>query len=110
MTSRKLITGADKVSSLDIGNVVAAALVDFLKGLTVRPRYLIAKGGITSSDAATKGLGIRKALIVGQAAAGVPLWRSDEPEAKFPGLPFVVFPGNVGANETLFQVVEAYRE
>ncbi|KAG4428454.1 hypothetical protein IFR05_016066, partial [Cadophora sp. M221] len=60
MTSRSLITGHDGLSSLRIGSVVAAALVTFLQGIEVRPRYIIAKGGITSSDAATKGLGMRR--------------------------------------------------
>lgn len=43
MTSRKLITGSDERTSLDIGSVVASALVLFLRMLNPRPRYLIAK-------------------------------------------------------------------
>lgn len=58
---------------------------------------------------ATKGLKMKRALIVGQAAAGVPLWRCDEPSAKWPGLPYVVFPGNVGSEQTLYEVVERWR-
>jgi uncharacterized protein YgbK (DUF1537 family) len=109
MTSRDIITGADERSSLDIGSVVAAALVAFLERLEVKPRYLIAKGGITSSDMATKGLKMKKATVVGQAAPGVPLWRCDEPTSKWPGLPYVVFPGNVGGDYTLAEVVEKWR-
>jgi uncharacterized protein YgbK (DUF1537 family) len=109
MTSRKLITGADEASSLDIGSIVAKSLVSFLTRLKTKPRYVIAKGGITSSDMATKGLNMKRATIVGQAAAGVPLWRCDEPTCKHPGLPYVVFPGNVGGNETLFEVVDRWR-
>ncbi|KAJ8113274.1 hypothetical protein OPT61_g4565 [Boeremia exigua] len=109
MTSRDLITGADERSSLDIGSVVAAALVTFLERLEVKPRYLIAKGGITSSDMATKGLNMKRATIVGQAAPGVPLWRCDEPTSKWAGLPYVVFPGNVGGDYTLAEVAEKWR-
>jgi uncharacterized protein YgbK (DUF1537 family) len=109
MTSRELVVGADERESLDIGGTVAMALVKFLKGLEAKPRYVIAKGGITSSDMATKGLGFRKALIVGQAAPGVPLWRCDEPGSKWPGLPYVVFPGNVGGDDTLYEVVKGWR-
>ncbi|KAF1355992.1 hypothetical protein EJ07DRAFT_167836 [Lizonia empirigonia] len=109
MTSRNLITGADERSSLDIGSVVAAALVTFLERLETKPRYLIAKGGITSSDMATKGLKMKKATVVGQAAHGVPLWRCDEPTSKWPGLPYVVFPGNVGGEYTLAEVAEKWR-
>jgi uncharacterized protein YgbK (DUF1537 family) len=109
MTSRDIITGADERSSLDIGSVVAAALVSFLERLEVKPRYLIAKGGITSSDMATKGLRMKKATVVGQAAPGVPLWRCDEPTSKWAGLPYVVFPGNVGGEYTLAEVAEKWR-
>ncbi|KAG9257760.1 uncharacterized protein F5Z01DRAFT_633671 [Emericellopsis atlantica] len=109
MTSRELVLGADEARSLDIGATVARALVSFLQRLETKPRYVVAKGGITSSDMATQGLRFKRALIVGQAAPGVPLWRCDEPEAKWPGLPYVVFPGNVGSEETLFDVVHGWR-
>ncbi|GKZ21160.1 hypothetical protein AbraIFM66951_008653 [Aspergillus brasiliensis] len=109
MTSRKLITGQDELSSLAIGGRVAEALVEVLKRVQVRPKVVIAKGGITSSDAATKGLGIKRAMILGQAAPGVPLWRCDEETARHRGVPFVVFPGNVGGVETLSEIVEGWR-
>ncbi|KAJ5578615.1 uncharacterized protein N7459_007579 [Penicillium hispanicum] len=108
MTSRKLITGADELSSLKIGSVVAEALVGVLLRIEVRPRYIIAKGGITSSDAATKGLNVKRATIVGQAAPGVPLWRCEEPTSRHRGVPFVVFPGNVGGEATLCELVEGW--
>lgn len=109
MTSRNLITGSDERESLDIGSKVAACLVQFLQQLTTRPRYIIAKGGITSSDMATKGLGMKKAMVVGQALKGVPLWRCEEEGVKWKGLPFVVFPGNVGGEEALFELVKSWR-
>ncbi|PPJ58770.1 hypothetical protein CBER1_10904 [Cercospora berteroae] len=109
MTSRKLVTGADGTESLNIGATVAKALVSFLTGLQSRPRYVIAKGGITSSDMATKGLQMKIATVVGQAAPGVPLWECLEESSKWTGIPYVVFPGNVGSNETLFQVVDGWR-
>lgn len=43
MTSRKLITGDDEISSLKIGSAVAEALVSVLQRIEVRPRYIIAK-------------------------------------------------------------------
>lgn len=43
MTSRKLVTGDDKLSSLAIGTTVAEAVVRILQGIEVRPRYIIAK-------------------------------------------------------------------
>jgi uncharacterized protein YgbK (DUF1537 family) len=43
MTSRKLITGGDELSSLKIGSAVAEALVSVLQRIEVRPRYIVAK-------------------------------------------------------------------
>jgi len=108
MTSRELKTGASAEENLRIGQMVSAALVDVVRGLTTRPRFIVAKGGITSSDVATKGLGIRQALVLGQVAAAVPVWRAGA-ESRFPDVPYVVFPGNVGGPETLAQVVETLR-
>ena len=69
------------------------------------PRFLVAKGGITSSDIGTKALGVKKAFVPGQILAGVPVWVTGE-ESRFPGIPYVIFPGNVGAEDALLQVVE----
>ncbi|MHB0876216.1 MAG: four-carbon acid sugar kinase family protein [Anaerolineae bacterium] len=102
-TSRRLETGATAEESLAVGCAVSRALVSLVAGLERAPRFLIAKGGITSSDVATAGLGVRRALVLGQIAPGVPVWRLG-PESRFPGLPYVVFPGNVGSDATLAEV------
>ncbi|KAK5074238.1 hypothetical protein LTS08_005193 [Lithohypha guttulata] len=109
MTSRKLITGKDERESLNIGGVIARNLVRFLQELKTRPRYVIAKGGITSSDMATKGLKMRRATVIGQAAPGVPLWECFEDTSKWAGIPYIVFPGNVGSEDTLFEVVRGWQ-
>ncbi len=59
VTSRKLVTGRDETDNLQIGKRVSESLVAIVRGLTVRPRYLVAKGGITSSDIATDALEIK---------------------------------------------------
>ncbi len=82
--------------SVKISNAVQAVVA----GLTAKPAFLIAKGGITSSDIATKALHIRKAEVLGQIAPGVPVWKTG-PESRFPGIPYVIFPGNVGQDDTL---------
>ena len=107
-TSRQLITGANAAASLAINRRVSDALIQLIRQLSVAPRYLIAKGGITSSDTATRGLGVRRAVVLGQALPGVPVWRLG-PEAKFPGLGYVVFPGNVGADTALADFVGQLR-
>jgi uncharacterized protein YgbK (DUF1537 family) len=107
-TSRKLVTGAGAEASLAIGNQVSEALVDLLRGIEAQPRYLIAKGGITSSDLATRGLGVKRAMVLGQILPGIPVWELGA-ETKFPGLPYVVFPGNVGGPDALAEAVNKFK-
>ena len=102
-TSRRLVTGSDAESNLRINSNVSSFLVTVFKRLNVRPAFIIAKGGITSSDLATKGLGAEKALILGQIIPGVPVWKMDV-RTKFPEIIFVVFPGNVGDDGALSAV------
>ncbi len=114
-TSRSLISaaelpgnGASKEDHLAIGQIVSDSLVAILRGIEIRPRYLLAKGGITSSVIATDGLGIRRASVLGQVLPGVPVWQSG-PESRFPGMAYIVFPGNVGGPDALARVVNALR-
>jgi uncharacterized protein YgbK (DUF1537 family) len=102
-TSRELITGDDATRSLDIGRRVSESLVAILHRITVPPRIIVAKGGITSSDVATSGLGVRRAWVLGQILPGVPIWRLG-PESRFPGIPYIVFPGNVGEPDSLARI------
>lgn len=102
-TSRQLETGQDAESSLQIHSLVSGFLVGIVRGLTVRPAFLVAKGGITSSDLATKGLQAVRARVLGQVIPGVPVWQMDL-QSKFPGLLYVVFPGNVGDEDALVEV------
>lgn len=105
VTSRDLVTGASPEESLAIVGQVSSAVVEIVRQLAVRPRFLIAKGGITSSDVATAGLGVRRATVQGQLLPGVPVWRLGA-ESKFPGLDYVVFPGNVGDESALVAAVQ----
>jgi len=108
-TSRKLITGKDNESSLSICRQISQGLVEIVSSMGVRPRYILAKGGITSSDIATQALGIERAQVLGQILSGVPVWRSG-PESKFPDMPYIVFPGNVGTTDAISEVVQIFRE
>jgi uncharacterized protein YgbK (DUF1537 family) len=104
-TSRQLVAGSDAVSSLQIGQVVSAALVEIVQNISARPAWMIAKGGITASDIATRGLQVKRAQVLGQAIPGVPIWCTD-PKSRWPGLIYVVFPGNVGGPGAIAQMVQ----
>ena len=103
-TSRRLVVGDDEVSSLRIGQRVSEALVAIVQGISTQPAWVIAKGGITSSDVATKGLEIKRADVLGQAIPGIPVWRAGG-GSRWPGQVYVVFPGNVGGPEALAEMV-----
>jgi uncharacterized protein YgbK (DUF1537 family) len=107
-TSRELISGSDHDENITIGQQVSAALVEVLRGVEVRPRYLIAKGGITSSDLAKKALEVRAARVLGQVLPGVPVWKLVT-GGRWPGMPYVVFPGNVGSDGALADIVRTLR-
>jgi uncharacterized protein YgbK (DUF1537 family) len=103
-TSRQLVTGGDGTSSLSIGQRVSLGLVAIVKALSMRPRYVLGKGGITSSDVATQGLGVERALVLGQILPGVPVWQLG-PESRYPDWAYIVFPGNVGDSRALVTIV-----
>lgn len=106
-TSRKLIhTHTDnKEDILKISTDISNAITTIIKQLQVQPKFIIAKGGITSSDVATKGLQVKKAWVLGQVAKGIPVWKLG-PESKFNDMAYIVFPGNVGESATLKEIVE----
>ena len=102
-TSRELIVGDNAGKSLDIGRIVSAGLIQIVSSISVQPRYLVAKGGITSSDVATRALKVRRAMVVGQPLPGVPAWRLGD-ESRYPGMVYIVFPGNVGSDDALAEL------
>ncbi len=109
-TSRTLVTGTDAVDSLVIARTVSSALVNTVREIVaqVRPAFVLAKGGITSSDTATEGLGIRRAWSRGTMLPGiVSMWEPVSGPAQ--GIPYIVFAGNVGDDQALAAVVETLR-
>jgi uncharacterized protein YgbK (DUF1537 family) len=102
-TSRELVAGGNDQINMQIGQKISSSLVAIVKNLEARPRYLMAKGGITSSDIATQALGIRKAMVLGQIMPGVPVWLPGA-ESLYPGMPYIVFPGNVGDAQALVRI------
>ncbi|GAB95094.1 uncharacterized protein YgbK (DUF1537 family) [Kineosphaera limosa] len=106
-TSRVLVRGDDADASLDIARQVSAAVVQVVREALARraPRFVVAKGGITSSDVATLGLQIRRAFVRGPMLPGiVSLWEPVDGPAL--GIPYIVFAGNVGGDQSLADVVD----
>lgn len=108
-TSRQLVTGENGDTSLLIGQKESAALVDVMNGISEQPARIIAIGGITSSDIATQGLKIKRAQVISQAIPGVPIWLT-EPESRWPGMIYIVFPDNVGGPNARCDMVRILRE
>lgn len=105
-SSRTLVRTEDPAESLAISRAVSDALVAVVRRtLAARlPRFVIAKGGITSSDIASRGLSIRRAMVRGSLFPGiVSVWEPVEGPAK--GIPYIVFAGNVGSDSSLAEAV-----
>ncbi|WP_127793951.1 four-carbon acid sugar kinase family protein [Agromyces sp. LHK192] len=106
-TSRTLVRTDDPDESLEISRRVSAAVVDVVRRTLERraPRFVVAKGGITSSDVASHGLEIRRAIVRGPMLPGiVSLWEPADGPAT--GIPYIVFAGNVGTDDSLARVVD----
>lgn len=106
-TSRQLLAPENMTpeEKLQISVKISNAVTSIIGKLSVKPKFIIAKGGITSSDVGTKALRVKKARVMGQVKKGIPVWMTGE-ESKFPGMPYIIFPGNVGEVSTLKEIVE----
>ena len=104
---QKLLTLADdtKESALVRSVKISDGVQRLVADLNVTPAFVVAKGGITSSDVGTKALRVKQALVLGQIMPGIPVWKTGS-ESRFPGIPYVIFPGNVGDDQTLAQAVK----
>jgi uncharacterized protein YgbK (DUF1537 family) len=100
-TSREVERGDNASQSLEIINRVSQWVVDVVQKLKSQPRYVLVKGGITSSDIATKAFGIKRALVLGQILPGVPVWKIHHKNQE---LAYIVFPGNVGDENALRRI------
>ena len=107
-TSRTLLGGGDAEDSLAISRTVSTAVTQVVQAaLGAHPSWVVAKGGITSHDVAVRGLGIRRAEVVGQLLPGmVSVFRPVQAAPQAVGTPYVVFAGNVGDDNTLADVVD----
>ncbi|MCL1829930.1 MAG: hydroxyacid dehydrogenase [Oscillospiraceae bacterium] len=94
---------------LRLTNSISTAVTGFVKNMSLQPSYIIAKGGITSSEIGTEGLNVTRAMVAGQVLPGIPVWRLGA-ESKFPGMAYIIFPGNVGNNDALQKIVQMLKD
>ena len=76
--------------------------MEVVHGLPKSISFLISKGGITSNDVLSVGLNLTKARLLGQILPGCSVIRTEANHPQFPNLPVVLFPGNVGQQDSLF--------
>ena len=88
---------------LKFGEQVSAFLMDVVRRLPVSLGFLISKGGITSNDVLSTGLQLRTARLLGQILPGVSVVRCPQDHPRYPDMPVVIFPGNVGDEHALAQ-------
>ena len=105
-TSRTEIQFDDQQSRLAFGEQVSAFLMDVVRNLPETTGFLISKGGITSNDVLSDGLALHTSRVVGQILAGCSVVRCPEDHPRYPNMPVVIFPGNVGDDQALATVYQ----
>jgi uncharacterized protein YgbK (DUF1537 family) len=88
----------------DGGMAVARGLASIVGRLGDAYDVLLSKGGVTSAVNVRDGLGAERARIVGPVAPGVSLWLACDADGR--RRPVIVFPGNVGDDRTLADLVD----
>lgn len=86
---------------LAFGQKVSRLLMGVVQGLPEGIGYLISKGGITSNDTLSVGLNLPAVRLLGQVYPGISMVITPSDHPRFPNLPVVLFPGNVGEADTL---------
>ena len=105
-TSRTELEFDDQETRLQFGESVSSLLMDVVRNLPQEIGFLISKGGITSNDVLSTGLGLRTSRVLGQILPGCSVVRCPYNHERYPELPVVIFPGNVGDDSAL---ATAYR-
>lgn len=95
-TSRLEKVFPDQAARLAFGEMVSAFLMDVVRNLPRTLGFLISKGGITSNDVLSSGLALRTSRVVGQILPGCSVVCCPPDHPRYPDLPVVIFPGNVG--------------
>lgn len=108
-TSRGELSFPTQAARLTFGERLSAFLMTLVRRLPESIGFLISKGGITSNDVLASGLALSRARVLGQILTGCSVVRCPGDHPRYPGLPVVVFPGNVGGDEALAEVYRILR-
>lgn len=101
-TSRlELVDFVTQEERLAFGQQVSSFLMDVVQRLPATLGFLISKGGITSNDVLSKGLSLRTSIVLGQILPGCSVVKCPDDHPRFPNIPVVIFPGNVGDEKGL---------
>jgi uncharacterized protein YgbK (DUF1537 family) len=100
-TSRLEKTFPDQAARLAFGEMVSAFLMDVVRNLPKTLGFLISKGGITSNNVLSSGLALHTSRVVGQILPGCSVVCCPADHPRYPDLPVVIFPGNVGDDQAL---------
>lgn len=79
-------------------------LIHYTRNLPPTIGFFISKGGITSNDVLSDGLALYTARVVGQILARCSVVCCPRDHSRYPDLPVVIFPGNVGDEQALVTV------
>jgi len=104
-TSRRERQFPDQAARLAFGAAVSGFLMDVVRGLPASLGFLVGKGGITCNDLLSDGLALASATVLGQILPGCSVVRCPADHPRYPNLPVVIFPGNVGDDDALATVV-----
>ncbi|MFI0429322.1 four-carbon acid sugar kinase family protein [Mariniflexile sp. HMF6888] len=104
-TERDYKGNGSKQDKIELAEKLSMFVHQMVSKITFQPDLIIAKGGITSHEVLKHGLQVKKANVMGQIHPGIPILRLDA-SSKFPGSLYVIFPGNVGTDSTLTEIVQ----
>ncbi len=99
---RRFETREDRLA---FGEEISRVLMDVVRRAPHTLGFVLSKGGITSNDVLAHGLGLSSARVVGQIHAGCSVVLTPH-DHRLGSIPVVIFPGNVGDEESLLIVYD----
>ncbi len=107
-TSREERQFAAAKERLAFGEEISRVMMNLIKTAPEGLGFIISKGGITSNDVLSTGLGLTTARVVGQIHPGCSVVVTPV-EHRFGSIPVVIFPGNVGNDTSITLVYDRFK-